>query len=268
MRTTISSLLGLGVLTLSTMSSALSYQTHIGALATGNMTTHKGKSTGEAWFNVTAANADKLPNIQGDVGIMSMDNFAALEAIADLAQVAMTNGMWGDVVYLFNAFTMNAYSRHLVVSSDQMRHGLLQAVMGDDEVHPNINLIDLYASTSTSIQLANAFNALKTVTVEVKRGNPTCDGKHAANKGECEHLADEVQFMASIRRGGGRNKCNGSCCISWSVNATFRMSELYDGAHRCLEACGEYSVSCRILGVDLGGTLVNQCLSNRANGCG
>lgn len=86
----------------------LSYEDSVKSLAYGNVAIN-GSSSGEIWLNVTGFAVDKLPYIQHDMGIHTLDNLEPLNVIAGLTKTAATRGQWGDIVFLYNAFAMNAY---------------------------------------------------------------------------------------------------------------------------------------------------------------
>ena len=75
------------------------------------------------WLNVTGFAPDKLPYIQHDVGIWSLDNPVPLEVIAGLTKTAAGMGKWGDLVFLYNVFSMNAFAEYAKISSEQMQMG-------------------------------------------------------------------------------------------------------------------------------------------------
>lgn len=247
----------------------LDYSGSIHALSYGNVET-QGDATGTVWLNVSKFAADKLPNIQNDVGLYTLDNALALKSIAGLAAVAAQQQKWGDIVYLYNAFSMNGHVDYTTANSTEMRHGLLIAVLKADKSGVDPNLINLYIKTSSSPYLVEAFNSLYTTPVEslTKRWlREVCDGAHKAAVSACRNLAENIRFNATVKVGGPRNICKGGCCISWSANATFRLQNLYPAANYCVNACGSAGVSCEVFGVELQGTYLDQCLSNRAGGC-
>lgn len=228
-----------------------------------------GSSPGETWLNVTGFAVDKLPYIQHDMGIHTLDNLKSLNVIAGLAKTAATRGQWGDIVFLYNAFTMNAYVDFVKVSSDEMHRGLLSSVMKEEGGQPNHELIELYANTSSSPYLTEAFNKLKSETgVDEKRWfKEVCDSAHKASKAACRSLLSGLSGSASWKSGGPRSICKKGCCVSWSANATFQLENLTSAANYCMSACASASISCKVDGVSLQGTIVNECLSNRATHC-
>lgn len=247
----------------------LDYAGSIHALSYGNVDM-QGTSSGEVWFNVTGFAADKLPHIQHDVGMYTMDNLEALKTIAGLGQVAAKQGKWGDIVYLYNTFSMNGHADYAKASSKEMQDGLLDAVTKPDGSGVDHDLIDLYVKTSSSPFLAEAFNALRTSSVETIAPRWTkvlCDRAHQAAKSACRALINAIHFDGTVKSGGPRSICYRGCCVSWSANATFQVENLYNAANYCVNACGTANVSCEVYGVSLQGTIVDQCLSNRATGC-
>ncbi|KAK6200307.1 uncharacterized protein RJT21DRAFT_71848, partial [Scheffersomyces amazonensis] len=94
-----------------------------------------------------------------------------------------------------------------------------------------------------------------------------CSSAHQAAKTVCRSLLAAVRIDLSWKSDGPRNIQYGSCFISWSANATFQIDDLYNAADYCIESCGSASVSCEVRGVTLNGYSVDQCLSNRADGC-
>lgn len=248
---------------------SLDYSGSISALSYGNVHM-QGNTPGIVWFNVSNFAIDKLPNIQNDLGVYTLDNIHALKTIAGLAAVAAQEQRWGDIVYLYNAFSMNAHIDYTTANSTEMHHGLLAAVLKADKSGVDLDLIDLYIKTSSSPYLVEAFTSLYTSAIEPltrRWWKQVCSGAHQAAKSACRNLADQIRFNASIKTGGPRSICRGGCCISWSANATFRLQDLYPAANYCISACGSAGVSCEVFGVELQGTYLEQCLSNRADGC-
>ncbi|KAF5536663.1 hypothetical protein FMEXI_10263 [Fusarium mexicanum] len=248
----------------------LNYADSIHALSFGNVKT-EGESGGVVWLNVTGFATDKLPHIQQDLGVQTLDNLQALKAIAGLASVAAKQAKWGDLVYLYTVFAMNAHAPYANASSSEMQEGLLSAVTKPDKSGVDSELIALYIKTSSSPLLVKAFEALHTTAAPSRThkrwSNITCDSAHRAVASVCRSLVDSIHFNVSVKTNGPRNVCRGGCCISWSANATFQIENLYPAANYCLSFCHTTNISCEIYGVNLQGTIVDQCLSNRADGC-
>lgn len=269
MRLISSLFLGVSALGSLVVADTLDYSDSIRALSYGNVET-QGSTTGTVWFNVSSFAVDKLPNIQANLGLYTLDNLDALKSIAGLAAVAAQEQKWGDLVYLYNAFSMNGHVDYIIANSTEMRHGLLAAVLKADKSGVDPTLIDLYIKTSSSPFLLEAFNSLYTSPVEplTKRWwKEVCDGSHKATVQTCRSLIENIRFNATVKTNGPRNVCQRGCCISWSANATFQLQDLYPAANYCVNACGSVSVSCEVFGVELQGTILDQCLSNRASGC-
>ncbi|KAF4239480.1 hypothetical protein CNMCM8980_001668 [Aspergillus fumigatiaffinis] len=278
-------------------SKELSYADSIHALAYGNVAASPVDSRGDVWLNITGFAVNELPYMQEAVGITSLDNARELQVIAGLVKTAASQQHWGDVVFLYNVFSMNAHPEFASIASPQMQAGLLDAVRDrNSNSGPDDRLIELYASTSSSSSLAEAFRALpdqyakRQVTVgpstvpatepsasavakreaNIDRNRIVCSAIHVAVASACIALLGRIRIDASWKSGGPRNICYSGCCISWSANATFQIENLYNASQSCYSACVNASggVSCEAYSVDLHGTLVNQCLSNRPNGCG
>ncbi|KAG5981018.1 hypothetical protein E4U55_003370 [Claviceps digitariae] len=250
----------------------LDYAESLHALTYGNLARQTvNPSSGEVWFSVKDYTTDKLPHIQKEVGIYTLDNVEALKSIAGLGQQAAEKGQWGDVVFLYNAFSMNGHLDYAQATSPEMREGLLNAVKKPDGSGVDSDLIDTYVKTSSSPSLAAAYNALRTTPAGSDlsaRWYDTCGRFHKAAMRACWNLISNLQFNVTVRSGGPRSICQNGCCVSWSANATFEVRNLYNAANVCATACGLANVSCKVFGVDLQGTIVNQCLSNRPDGCG
>lgn len=88
-------------------SQQLSYKDSIQALAYGNIATSSVESSGDVWLNLTGFAETELPHIQTVVGIHSLDNARELQVIANLAQSAASQALWGDLVFLHNVFSMS-----------------------------------------------------------------------------------------------------------------------------------------------------------------
>lgn len=256
-----------------------SYIQQLSALSEGALVT-QADSAGVIWLNVTNFAPEKLPYIQRDVGIYTYDNLHGLKTTANLAATAASDLKYGDLVYFFTAFAMNGYAPHVNLSSEEMQQGLLAAVTPYGKATPDKKLIELYADTSSISSLREAFLALKTLTLERPTAPPTspvptnqfwdrvkCDNAHQALKSACRSLISNISFNASWKSGGPRSICKYGCCVSWSANATFQIQNLTNAANYCVNTCSTTKLSCEVYGVNLQGTIVDQCISNRADGC-
>lgn len=257
----------------------LDYANSLQALSYGNVAM-QGNSSGTVWLNVTGFATDKLPYIQHDMGILSLDNKEPLQILADLAKTAASKGQYGDLVYLYAAFAMNGHGDNIKVSNEKMQQSLLKAVTPPDSNTPDSGLIKLYASTSTSSLIGQAFLDLQGKTLapgpsdsnsksspEKRWTRETCSNAHQAAKSACRALISKLSGNFIVKSGGPRSICYQGCCVSWSANATFQYQNLTNAANYCVNACGSATVSCEVYGVSLQGTIVDQCLSNRADGC-
>ena len=253
----------------------LEYADSLHALSYGNVAM-QGNSSGTVWLNVTGFAPDKLPYIQHDLGIISLDNLEPLQILAGLAATAASKGQYGDLVYLYTAFAMNGHADHVKVSSDELKQGLLKAVTPPNSNTPDQVLIKLYAGTSSSSYISQAFLGLQGPTLapptppsgRAKRWTTeNSSSPHKAAKSACRNLISKLSGNITVKTGGPRSICYQGCCVSWSANATFQYQNLTNAANYCVNACGAATVSCEVYGVSLQGTIVDQCLSNRADGC-
>lgn len=265
-----------------TWAQELNYADSLKALSYGNVDL-QGKSSGTVWLNVTGFAVDKLPHIQDNLGIYTLDNLEPLRILAGLAKTAASKGQYGDLVYLFSAFAMNGHGEHVKASSDAMQQSLFNAVTPPNSHSPDQDLIKLYSNTCSSPYIRQAFLDLQGQTrasapantspnpakssLEKRWYKEVCGYAHEGAKSACRSLIAAVSIDATLKTGGPRNVCYQGCCISWSANATFEIRNLTNAADYCVNACGSVNVSCEVFGVELNGTIVDQCLSNRANGC-
>ncbi|KAE8344150.1 hypothetical protein BDV24DRAFT_149087 [Aspergillus arachidicola] len=263
-------------------SQRLSYNDSIQALAYGNIATSSVESSSDVWLNITGFAETELPHIQTDVGIHSLDNARELQVIANMVQSAAREGLWGDLVFLYNIFSMNAYPAYANVA---MRG------KGSPGSGPDKRLIELYASTSSAPGLEAAYRALpaqyntqqqqqqqqqqnQAATSPLVAVEPTSTTA-AVDKRAADWDRNQIVCSAAHVAVGAacialpRDICYQGCCISWSANATFQIENLYNDAQRCYNVCLNASggVSCEAYNVSLQGTIDNQCLSNRPNGC-
>ncbi|KAG5961992.1 hypothetical protein E4U58_004024 [Claviceps cyperi] len=250
----------------------LDYTDSIRALSFGKVELKSfSASSGEIWFNVTGFAPDKLPHVQEDVGIYTIDNLELLRIVAGLGQAAAQQGKWGDLVYLYNVFSMNGYLDYAKTTSSEMQGGLLAAVTKPDGSGADQDLITEYIKTSSSPSLAAAYGSLRIISAASHHPprwtRKTCSSAHQAVKSACYILVESIHFNASVKTGGPRSICQSGCCISWSANASFPIQNLYKAANYCVSTCGTATLSCEVYGVSLQGTIVNQCLSNRATRC-
>ncbi|KAI9707757.1 MAG: hypothetical protein M1836_000719 [Candelina mexicana] len=248
----------------------LDYADSLQALSYGNVDM-QGNSSGTVWLNVTGFAADKLPYIQNDLGIMSLDNMEPLQILAGLAETAASKGQYGDLVYLYTAFAMNGHADHVKVSSDEMQQGLLMAVTPPNSNTPDQGLIKLYAGTSSSSYISQAFLGLQGQTfntatntttdvstptagtlsnssLEKRWTKETCSKAHQAAKSACRALISKLSGNVTLKTGGPRAVCYAGCCVSWSANATFQYQNLTNAANYCVNACGSVNVSCEVKG--------------------
>lgn len=254
----------------------IDYAGSLQALSYGNVPL-QGNSTGTVWFNVTdfAVDVHKLPYIQTGLGIFSLDNFESLEFLVDLAETAASKSQYGDFIYLYNAFAMNAHVEYVKVSSKAMQEGLLVAVTPPGSNTPDQNLIKLYADTCSSPSIRQTFLGLEITVISTSPASPpqkrytgiSCSDQFAAARSACDNLRSLVTGNFLEISGGPRDVCLQGCCISWSGDADFQLDNLHEAADACSGYCTENSFSCVVNGVELQGTIVNQCLSNRPDGC-
>ncbi|KAL4891911.1 hypothetical protein BDV59DRAFT_203173 [Aspergillus ambiguus] len=272
----------------------LSYKDSLNALVDGKMGVSPERSSGLVWLNITDAGGRELPYTPKSVGILSVDNADELQAIARLAQEAVSQRQWGDAVYLHNVFSMNAHAEHTSVASPQMQAGLLDAVSNPaSNDGPEQRLVDLYARTSSSTALADAFRALpkqsarrdnlqatgssRRLTKQVLRNTIQCHNDHLAKASDCVALFDQIRGNVTwVSDGNERDTCLYGCCISWNVQAEFQWQDLYFAAKDCYDGCvrnvfmqsGSFDrVSCVADNVNLQGAYIRQCLSNRPDKC-
>ncbi|KAG5930609.1 hypothetical protein E4U42_005271 [Claviceps africana] len=256
-----------------TRTQTLDYDGYMHALSYGNAErVGDVSSSGDVVFRVKGVPVDKLPRCQEDLDISTLDNLYVLLSIAELGHEAAQQGKWGDFVYLYSAFGMNGHFDYARATSKQMADALLGAVTKPDGSAIDEALIDEYVKTSSTPALAAAFNALRMTHVPAgltaQWTKETCKASHQALREACSILINNVRGNASIKRGAPRSICKAGCCISWNIDAVFEVRNLASAADECMSLCPGNSVSCEIYGVDLQGATVNQCLSNRAFGCG
>ncbi|KAK3356610.1 hypothetical protein B0T25DRAFT_452449 [Lasiosphaeria hispida] len=102
-------------------------------------------------------------------------------------------------------------------------------------------------------------NNIKCATSNAYHG-PTC--QNVINVLDSSNVADGYRAVCL-------DQGNGQCCISWSKNTSrrIRQNELVPSARRSLNTCGDSNKSGQEWNVNLGGTCLSQCLSNRPTGC-
>lgn len=259
----------------------LDYAASLQALSNGYFPVQE-NSSGTVRLSVIDFAAEKLPYIQNDLVILSLDNLKPLQILAGLTKTAASKGQYGDLVYLYNAFAMNGHASYVKVFSPQMQEGLLTAVTPPNSDTPDQGLIKLYADTSSSSYISQAFLGLQGQTLVTVTANAiatsksslekrltglVCDTRNTAQKSECQDLINAVTNSPVVVTGGPRDLCLRGCCISWSRDATFERGNLAPAAIECMNFCKTNTISCKAFGVDLQGTILSQCLSNRPKGC-
>lgn len=132
---------------------------------------------------------------------------------------------------------MNAYVDFVQVSSDEMKRGLLSSVMKEEGSQPDHELIELYANTSSSPYLTEAFNKLKSETgVEEKRWlKEACDSAHKASKATCRSLLSGLSGSASWKSGGPRSICKKGMLCQLERKRYISVGE----SHKCCELLHE-----------------------------
>lgn len=65
---------------------------------------------------------------------------------------------------------------------------------------------------------------------------------------------------------GNRSIAWGSCFVSVSSNGSWVSNNLFNAAESCYNFCGSISITCEVYNVNLGGYIVDQCISNRPEG--
>lgn len=101
--------------------------------------------------------------------------------------------------------------------------------------------------------------------------NIKCATSNPYHSPTCQDLINVLgsSIVADGYRAVCLDKGNGQCCISWSKTTSrrIRQDELIPSAKRSLNTCGGPGRSGQEWNVNLGGTCLSQCLSNRPTGC-
>ncbi|QPH11857.1 hypothetical protein C2857_003782 [Epichloe festucae Fl1] len=208
------------------------------------------ESAAQVWFKASGLAPEHLPRIQEDVSLYTHDRGESLKAIADLGAAAAKAGAWGDVVYLFNVFSMNAHAEHAKVTSPQMRELLLAAVTKADGSGVDPVLIKRYAKTSSSPALAEAFKALgtNTVTLISRDVQPTCEKDFQVDMADCQTLMAQIEDKNSHPAYSEIN-CYKTCCMSFfgRPRPAFRKIHLLPAYYSCVDHCGDGGqMSCKV----------------------
>jgi hypothetical protein len=100
------------------------------------------------------------------------------------------------------------------------------------------------------------------------RDAPTCSGSHQANTGDCYNLLAALSNDLNEIPHSPRNIRYTNCYASWSKPASGVRAELYSAAVDIYNTCNSNGkVSGLKRNVNIGGTVLTQCLSDRATGC-
>lgn len=268
-------LLTLTLLATSAVAVSVDYSSDLEAVLNGTFMPND-NAAGPAWFNLT----DTLPGYLDPAGLQSygVHSYTSQDRLVDIANMALQasdTGNWGDYLYLYNAFSYGgAVTNTLLRNGTQIFADLASMVfaIGEDQ-------IDSLISTSSSSTLADIYSDMNLSenpnlnAVElVKRNSWTgihCSTSHVPDYYDCQDLVETTLHEVNIIRGGPRNLNYYSCYISWSQNANFEEGDLYNAAYATNQDCVIDQKSGYITGVDLGSyDGIEQCLSNRATGCG
>ncbi|KAI5293964.1 hypothetical protein KEM56_005938, partial [Ascosphaera pollenicola] len=87
---------------------AYNYTFALSELANGSMSQNASSTPGAMWLNVRGFSPDELPYIQNNLGVHSLDAYDELRMVAALAIMAAKYKRYGDLVYLYSLFEMNA----------------------------------------------------------------------------------------------------------------------------------------------------------------
>jgi hypothetical protein len=234
-------------------------------------------SAGPAWFNITGTLPDYItPAGLESYGVHSYTSYDRLVGISNIAAEAFSAGNWGDYLYLYNAFSYGGSAANTYLDNGaEIYDDLVSNVysIGEDQVSKLVSsstsqtLADIYSNMDLSELPAQA----PAVAIK-KRSSWTgiyCSTSNVPNYYDCQDLVETTLDETNVISGGPRNLNYFSCYISWSQDAVFEEEDLYNAAYTTNQDCVINNNSGYITGVDLAEyDGIQQCLSNRATGCG
>ncbi|KZZ90041.1 hypothetical protein AAP_03991 [Ascosphaera apis ARSEF 7405] len=242
---------------------AYNYTFALRELANGTMPQNASTTPGAMWLNVRGYSPDELPYIQNNLGVHSLDAYDEMRMVAALAIMAAKFQRYGDLVYLYSLFEMNAAFGSSGVDKPAMRDALWKGATGcplngdcgniltsndgtGSDSGSSSYLLDLYASTSTSAMLSRVYEEFKgsnsTSRTPTQRQHGPVDDynttiSHAASLMTCSGLLTLLKDgRMSPRYGGPRSVCYSNCCLSWTGNAVFQWADVMpDIQQYCLD---------------------------------
>ena len=100
------------------------------------------------------------------------------------------------------------------------------------------------------------------------RDSPVCSGSHQANTGDCYNLLSALSNDLNEIPESPRNIRYNDCYISWSKVAHGVRAKLYSAGVDIYNTCNSNNrVSGLKRNVNIQGTTLTECLSDRASGC-
>lgn len=253
----------------------LSYEDALRAIANNKVDNVYDDSHGAVYFNTKDYGLEDhgFP-VLDNFGIDTHSTFNYLTSLTKLARQAADKQKYGDVALLLYKFLYagNAEATKIDPNSDMVIDMINEFGGKSNKRNDNRELLNMLSQSVSTPEVEDLFTL-------VSNGTPQKDGldkrwtkekclkAHKAVKNACWDLLSRVKIDASTKTGGPRNIEYQGCFISWSANATFQIRNLTNAANLCLQVCAGSYISCEVWGVSLNGTIVNQCLSNRAGGC-
>ncbi|KAI5295602.1 hypothetical protein KEM52_000874 [Ascosphaera acerosa] len=231
---------------------AYNYTYALNQLVEGTMLQNASSTRGAMWLNVRGFEPSAVPFIQQNLGVHSLDAYDELRQVAGLAMMAAQYKLYGDLIYLYSLFGMNAAFGASSVEGAAMKEVLWRAATGcaslqcdgRDAVTIPTHLLSLYASTSTCPSLSRVYeeftaswaNAttrlriMRTLDEEPESSSPTTNSTitpQAASIVTCSGLVTLLKDgRMSPKYGGPRSVCYSSCCIKWTGNGVFHWADI------------------------------------------
>lgn len=204
-----------------------------------------------------------------DFSFYLFDAFDKLVQLHSLLKDAELASATGDRLYLYNYIAFNGQDEQVELSSSSAFK---------QEVCKFLDINSLNDTSTLSASSGNADLSLFYQQIQIEdcgkskniaRDSTSCDGSHAPNAGNCQALADDLEYNhgGDVFSDSPRSYCLAGCCVSWSAPISATGDWLSAKAGWCIQQCVNAGLSCEIFGVVYANKTLDFCLSYRADGC-
>lgn len=219
--------------------------------------------------------------------LVSLSSYDYLKEMEGMLINALENDLLGDAFLLYHKIIFNGQAATTAPTEDSnMAQEMAILLNYSNSGGSTLRFSDL-ATMSSSNQLSdfyytlgnntvlstlsynNVYGSSVATTLRKRNSAPNCSSSHQASKGDCGQLIGELKSDGEMfyAFNGNRSIAWGTCFVSVSGNGSWVSSDLFNAAESCYNFCGTISISCEVYNVNLGGYWMDQCISNRPDGC-